>query len=284
MSPFSDRPLAYARIPVASREAAAIFAADILGLERSGANELAFRADESRQSMVFTEEGSPLAVGIELTDELALERLAETLASQHIDVTELDAEELRRRGVRRAFVIADPSGHVIELVARVDLSARRFYPVRDSGIAGFSTVGLRSRDIEKDVHFWNEVVGAEVADRVGDITYLRLDGVHHRIALYPSDRGGLLYASFAVRSHDDLMRNAYYLEERQVRILHGPGLETVSNRIFVRFQGPDGQIFAFEFNGNEERGGRRPRQFALDRYALCAWGSPCRGVSELAAA
>jgi 2,3-dihydroxy-p-cumate/2,3-dihydroxybenzoate 3,4-dioxygenase len=233
---------------------------------------------------VFTEARSPLTVGIELADEQALQRLAEALASQHIAVTELDADALLHRGVRRALAIADPSGHVIELVARAELSARRFYPARDSGIAGFSTVGLRSRDIERDVRFWNELVGTEVADRVGDITYLRLDAAHHRIALYPSDRGGLLYASFAVKSHDDLMRNAYLLEERQVRIVHGPGLETASNRMFVRFHGPDGQVFAFEFNDNEERGGRRQRQFALDRYALCAWGSPCRDVRELAAA
>ena len=284
MSPFSDRPLAYARIPVRSREGAALFAADILGIERSDADQFAFRADERRRSIVFTEAKSPLAIGIELADEQALEQLAETLASEHVAVTELDANALQHRGVRRALAISDPSGHVIELVARAELSARRFYPVRDSGIAGLSTVGLRSRDIETDVRFWSEIVGAEVADRVGDITYLRLDATHHRIALYPSDRGGLLYASFAVKSHDDLMRNAYYLEERQVRIVHGPGLETASNRVFVRFQGPDGQVFAFEFNDNEERGGRRPRQFALDRYALCAWGSPCRGVRELVAA
>jgi 2,3-dihydroxy-p-cumate/2,3-dihydroxybenzoate 3,4-dioxygenase len=283
MSRFSDRPLAYVRVPVRSREAAASFAANILGLERSDASGFAFRADERRRSIEFTESG-PLAVGIELADERTLKRIAGALASQHIPVIELDGEELGCRGVRQAVVTADPSGHAIELVARVELSARRFHPVRDSGIAGFSTVGLRSRDIEKDVRFWSDAVGAEVADRVGDITYLRLDAAHHRIALYPSDRGGLLYASFAVKSYDDLMRNAYYLEERQVRIVHGPGLETASNRMFVRFQGPDGQVFALEFNENEERCSRRPRQFALDRYALCAWGSPCRDVRELAAA
>jgi len=284
MTPFWDRPLAYARIPVRSPEAHARFAVDVLGLERSDEEEFAFRSDDRRRSIMFTDEAAPLAIGIALADEVTLERRVELLLSRQISVTELDGEACRRRGVRRAFATTDPAGHAIELVARVELSAQRFYPLRDSGLAGFSTIGLRSRDIDADVRFWCDTIGAEVADRVGDITYLRMDAAHHRVALYPSDRAGLVYASFAVKSHDDLMRNAYLLEEWQVRIVHGPGLETASNRMFVRFQGPDGAVFAFEFNGNEERGDRRPRQFALDRYALCAWGSPCRDVRELAAA
>jgi len=284
VTPFSRQPLAYARIPVLSPEAAARFAIDVLGLERSDHNELAFRSDDRCRSIVFTDEAAPLAIGIALADEETLERKAEALSSRQVSVTELDKEACRSRAVRRAFSITDPTGHSIELVARVELSARRLYPLRDSGLAGFSTVGIRSRGIDADVRFWCDTIDAEVADRVGDITYLRMDAAHHRIALYPSDRAGLVYASFAVKSHDDLMREAYFLEERQVRIVHGPGLETASNRVFVRFQGPDGAVFAFEFNGNEEQGDRRPRQFALDRYALCAWGSSCRDVRELAAA
>lgn len=283
MIALSDQPLAYARIPTRACEAAARFAVDILGLERSDANDFAFRADERCRSIMFTDDAAPPALGIALTDERALEQWADSLLLRQIAVTELDREACRHRGVRRAFATTSPSGHAIELVARVELSACRFYPARDAGLAGFSTVGLRSLDVDRDVQFWCDVIGAEVADRVGDITYLRMDTAHHRVALYPSDRDGLLYASIAVKSHDDLMRNAYFLEEKQVRVVHGPGLETASNRMFVRFLGPDGQVFAFEYDENEERAIRRPRQFALDRYTLCAWGSPCRGVRELAA-
>ena len=195
-----------------------------------------------------------------------------------------DRDACARRFVRQGFVVLEPSGCAIELVVRVELSARRFYPARDSGVAGLSAVGLRSRDIARDLAFWTDLIGAEVSDRVGDITYLRLDRAHHRIALYPSDRAGLLYVGFGVRTHDDLMRNAYVLQERQVRIVHGPGCETASGRMFVRFLGPEGQMFTLDFSADEDAGARRPRQFALDRYALCAWGSPCRDIPELAAA
>ena len=284
MRNFSDRPLAYARIPAPSPDLAARFAEETLGLERADGEDIALRADERRQSLVFERATATPAVGIELADEAALEQVAERLRAAGHEIMEMDRYGCARRRVRRGFVTLEPSGCAVELVTRVELSARRFYPRRDSGLVGLSAVGLRSRNIGRDLAFWTNLVGAEISDRVGDIAYLRLDRAHHRIALYPSEREGLLYVSFAVRTHDDLMRNAYFLQERQVRIVHGPGCETASGRMFVRFHSPDGQLFMLDFNECEDAAGRRPRQFALDRYALCAWGSPCRDVPELAAA
>ena len=284
MSPFSERPLAYACIPTRAPDAAARFAADALGLERVDGVDVALRADDRRQALAFEQETARAAIGIELADEAALAQIVERVRASGHECVALDSAGCARRFVRQGFVTREPSGCAIELVVRVELSARRFYPRRDSGIVGFSAVGLRSRDIARDIAFWTELIGAEISDRVGDITYLRLDRAHHRIALYPSDRTGLLYVSFGVRTHDDLMRNAYFLQERQVRIVHGPGCETASDRTFVRFLSPDGQLFMLDFSEDEDVGHRRPRQFALDRYALCAWGSPCREIPELAAA
>ena len=284
MSHFSERPLAYARIPTRAPEAAARFVADMLGLERADGDDIAMRADDRRQALTFEEEAARAAIGIEIAEEATLALIVERLRAHGHDCVALDPDACARRRVRKGFVATEPSGCAIELVAHVELSARRFYPRRDSGIAGFSAVGMRSRDIARDLAFWTDLIGAEISDRVGDITYLRLDRAHHRIALYPSDRTGLLYVSFGVRTHDDLMRNAYFLQERQVRIVHGPGCETASGRMFVRFLSPDGQLFMLDFSEYEDAGHRRPRQFALDRYALCAWGSPCREIPELAAA
>ena len=54
VKPFSDQPLAYARIPVRSPEASTRFAIDVLGLERSDQKEFAFRSDDRRRSIMFT--------------------------------------------------------------------------------------------------------------------------------------------------------------------------------------------------------------------------------------
>jgi 2,3-dihydroxy-p-cumate/2,3-dihydroxybenzoate 3,4-dioxygenase len=284
MRHFSDRPLAYVRLPARTPEAAARFAEDVFGLERADGAGFALRADERRQSLAFVGADETPAIGIEMADEAGLSGAVERLRAAGLPCEALDAQACALRRVRLGFVTRTPSGCAIELVARVEISARRFYSRRDSGVCGLSAVGVRSRDIARDLAFWTELVGAEISDHVGEIAYLRLDGQHHRIALYPSDGDGLLYVGFAVRAHDDLMRNAYFLQEQQVRIVHGPGCETASGRMFVRFQAPDGQVFALDFSDGEDIPGRRPRQFALDRYALCAWGSICLDIPELAAA
>lgn len=284
MRAFSDRPLAYVRLPAGQPEAAARFAEETIGLERVEGVQAGLRSDDRCQTLAFLPAAAEPAVGIEARDEEALRQIAERLRAAGEICEPLDAEACRDRRIHAGFAVNSPSGLSVELVARVEQSARRFYPRRDSGVVGLSAVGLRSRDIERDLAFWTGPIGAQIRDRVGDIAYLGLDGVHHRIALYPSARTGLLYVGFGVRTHDDVMRNAYFLQERQVRVVHGPGCETASGRTFVRFLAPDGQMLVLDHGESEVAAFHRPRQFALDKYALCAWGSPCRDVPELAAA
>ncbi|MDE2361183.1 MAG: VOC family protein [Hyphomicrobiales bacterium] len=284
MRDFVDRPLAYARIPARRPEAAARFAAEIFGLEPADATANALRADARRQALAFMPEPSTPAIGVEVSDEAVLARIVERLRAAGHPCQQMSRQACAQRGVRDGVTAREPSGTEIELIVRAELSARRFYPTRDSGVSGLSAAGLRSRVIARDLLFWTDCIGAEISDRVGDIAYLRLDATHHRIALYPSEKSGLLYLGVGVRTHDDLMRNAYFLQERQVRIVHGPGAETASGRVFVRFLSPEGQMFALDFDAGGHEAGRPARQFALDRYALCGWGSPCRDIPELAAA
>ena len=284
MNAFFNKQLAYARVPAADPQAAARFAEEALGLVRVDGEIAALRSDARQQTLVFDPMPSSSAIGLELDDEAALERMAECLRFAGYVCERLDTQACLHRRIRSGVVTRGPSDTLVEFVTRLELSARRFYPSRDSGVVGLSAVGLRSRNIERDLVFWTDLIGAEISDRVGDIAYLRLDHAHHRIALYPSERSGLLYVGFRVRTHDDIMRNAYLLQESQVRIVHGPGCETASGRTFVRFLGLDEQMFMLDFAEHEEVAGRRPRQFALDRYALCAWGSPCHDIPELATA
>ncbi len=279
-----DRPLAYVRVPAREPEAASRFAEEILGLAPVGGEDRALRADARCQSLVFVSDARLPAVGIEMADERALDDRVERLRDAGCSGIALDASECRRRRLRQGTLVTMPSGYALELVVRVERSGQRFYPRRDSGVNGISAIGLRSKDIGRDTQLWTAALGAEIADRVGDITYLRLDGAHHRIALYPSQSSGLLYVSFGVETHDDLMRNSYFLNERQVRIVHGPGREMTSGRMFVRFIGPEGLVFSLDCEDTEQSASRQPRQFARDKFALCAWGSVCHDIPELSAA
>ena len=117
---------------------------------------------------------------------------------------------------------------------------------------------------------------------VGDIAYLQIDEQHHRVALYPAARSGLLYSAFEVEGLDQIMQNSYFMQERQIKFLQGPGRESASHQIFVHLQGPDGSIFSY-VNGMTVLGEkpRRPRQFPFANESLCNWGSVSADVPEL---
>jgi 2,3-dihydroxy-p-cumate/2,3-dihydroxybenzoate 3,4-dioxygenase len=78
------------------------------------------------------------------------------------------------------------------------------------------------------------------------------------------------------------MQANYFLKERQIKVLQGPGRETASGQTFIRFQGPDNIMFSY-VHGMDNVGGRRPRQFNLRNESLCCWGSNCADIPELRA-
>ena len=75
--------------------------------------------------------------------------------------------------------------------------------------------------------------GPAPRDYAGAVVYIALDEAHHRVALYPSKDQGPLYLAFSVESFDDLMRGHYFLAERQVKIVQGPGRQPASQQSFL---------------------------------------------------
>jgi 2,3-dihydroxy-p-cumate/2,3-dihydroxybenzoate 3,4-dioxygenase len=248
----------YVRLAVSEPNASARFVSDIFGLQRVADQdgEIAFRSDDRFRTVSLCKNlGEGAGVGVELWDEAALEVVGKRLRSKNR----------------------------IDLVVRPTRSGRRYFPARDAGIVEFHGVGLRTTDHARDLAFWR-ALGAEVSDWVGDIAYLRIDSLHHRVALYPSGRNGLLYAAFEVEAPDQIMQSSYFMQENQIRIVQGPGREATSRQIFLHVEGPDGLIFSY-VNGMADLGGkpRQARQFPLTAGSLCDWGSESKDVPELRA-
>ena len=274
----------YIRLGVPRIEESARFATDVLGLQRvaSIGGDVAFRSDNLYHRICLTE-GPPeqQAVGLELPDESHIEPARQALLAAGFPVRDANAEECKRRHVRQALITQDGSGNVIELVSRPAQSGRRYFPSRDAGITGLQGIGLRSTDIARDLVFWTQVLDARISDRVGEIAYLRIDDRHHRIALYPSSRKGVMEIGLDVESLDCVMQSNYFLKERQMKVLHGPGKETASDQIFIRFQGPQDTLFSYVYGMREPKAGERARQFSPKAESLCSWGSECTDVPEL---
>ncbi|WP_454644572.1 VOC family protein [Bradyrhizobium liaoningense] len=276
----------YVRHAVKEPQACARFVSEIFGLQQvaSQDGEVTFRSDDRFRTVSLSrDQADGASIGIEAWDDAALQEIAERLRAQGFSVRSASPDECRRRYVQSALLADDASGNRIDLVTRPTRSGRRYFPPRDAGIVQFQGVGLRSIDHARDLAFWR-LLGAEVADWVGDIAYLRIDHLHHRIALYPSQRPGLLYAAFEVEALDQIMQNSYYMQENQVKIVQGPGRQPASQQIFLHVEGPDGLILSY-VTGTAEAGGRPrpPRQFPPTASSLCNWGSQSKGVPELGA-
>jgi 2,3-dihydroxy-p-cumate/2,3-dihydroxybenzoate 3,4-dioxygenase len=274
--------LCYVRLAVSQPQAAATFATEILGLEHvpNKLEPFLYRSDSRYYTLCLSTVAAKPSIGIEINNEADLDRVAEALSSAGFSAREATSDERAQRFVRRALIVTDATGNEIDLVLRPAQSGRRYFPSRDAGVTGLQSVGLRSRAIKDDLKLWT-ILGAGVTDWAGEVTYLGIDQKHHRVVLYPSDKAGLVYVSYGVESMDAVMQNNYFVQERQIKIVQGPGREPTSGQIFLRFAGPEGCVFSYAYGLRDIESSHRPRQFTAEASSLCEWGSECTDVTEL---
>jgi 2,3-dihydroxy-p-cumate/2,3-dihydroxybenzoate 3,4-dioxygenase len=259
---------------------AADFARRILGLQPiDRTEELAtFRSDFRDYTLAFmTADGAVQSVGLEVRYPDDLDAALEGLRRLGLSAGHGSSEDCALRKVKEMVWFTDFSGNRIELVVRPLNSPWRHFPSRDAGIRGLADVIVRSTDVEKDLSIWCGVLGAQISDWAGDAAYLRFDDAHHRIALFPAMRPGILSVEYAVEDVNLLMRNYYVLRDLQVAVVHGPGRRPASEQLFLTFAGPTDVLFGFVTEGAVAGAdSRRPRQFPAGPAGLCSWGSECK--------
>ncbi len=274
------RDIRYVRLGTRDLDAAARFARDILGLEPAGCDTGAryFRSDSRDHTLVYLK-GDPKdhATAFEVESKQALEAAAEVLEGMKRDVKWGTRDGCAQRRVEAYISFKDPSGNQIELVVRPHHSGKDYFPQRAAGITGFSHIGLRTTDPVRDEAFWTQVMNARVSDRIGPAPLLRIDEVHHRMALFPSTYAGVQHVNHQVEGIDDIMRSYYFLKEQGVKIVFGPGRHPTSGAMFLYFEGPDGMVYEYSSGVRlikpEEEAGYRPRQFPFEPSSFCMWGS-----------
>jgi 2,3-dihydroxy-p-cumate/2,3-dihydroxybenzoate 3,4-dioxygenase len=268
----------YVRLGTRDLDASARFARAILGLEEAGRDDRSryFRSDARDHTLVYCEgDPSEHVAGFELEDPAALDAVAAQIDAQGLPVRHGTREECERRRVDAFVHFKDPSGNGIDLVAGPRPPGRAFAASRDAGITGFSHIGLRTTDARRDEAFWTHVCNARVSDRIGTAPLLRIDAVHHKIALFPSTYAGVQHINHQVAGIDDVMRAWYFLREEGVRIVFGPGRHPTSSAVFLYFEGPDGMVYEFSTGVRmiEDEASHRPRQFPFEPASFCMWGS-----------
>jgi 2,3-dihydroxy-p-cumate/2,3-dihydroxybenzoate 3,4-dioxygenase len=270
--------VSYVRLGTKDLEGAVRFAVDYLGLEVSEHRKgtVCFKTDAREQTLCYFE-GNPAdqAVAFEVGDKNDLDMAASELERLGYAVRSGTGSEAAARHVKGFIAFKDPSGNGIELVYRPAHSSKRYRGGRDAGITGFSHVGLCSSDVTRDEQFWTQVCNARVSDRIGDAPLLRIDEVHHSIALFPSDRTGIQHINHQVETGDDVMRSYQFLKGKGVPITFGPGRHPTSSARFLYFEGPDGMVFEYS-SGVKSIADEllyRERQFPFEPKGFCHWGA-----------
>jgi 2,3-dihydroxy-p-cumate/2,3-dihydroxybenzoate 3,4-dioxygenase len=270
----------YVRLGTRNLDEAARYATRILGLEPAGrdGDALYFRGDDRDHTLVYFK-GDPRdhTAAFEVDTGAELDAAGAALESLGHTVAWGTPDGCVQRRVEAYLNFRDPSGNSIDLVVRPHHSGRRYFPSRDAGITSFSHIGLCSLDPARDEAFWTGVLSARVSDRIGAAPLLRIDEVHHKIALFPSKYPGVQHVNHQVERIDDIMRSWYLLKEHGVRIVFGPGRHPTSGAVFLYFEGPDAMVYEYSCGvrliAKEEEADYRPRQFPFAAESFCMWGS-----------
>ena len=104
-----------------------------------------------------------------------------------------------------------------------------------------------------------------------------MNTIHHTLALFPSPHPGVQHINHQVEDFDDVMRSYYFLREKGVKIVFGPGRHPSSSACFLYFEGPDKMVYEYSVGVKhilpEEESSYRPRQFPFAPESFCMWGS-----------
>jgi len=270
--------LSYVRVGTQQLDAAEMFATKALGLQvgERGPKSVYLRSDDRAHTLCYYE-GDPAehTVAFEVTDTGCLDAAAGTLEALGHPVLSGNAEACAARKVRAFIAFRDPTGNSIELVVAPERSGKRYFASRDAGITGFSHVGLNTTNPKRDEKFWTQVCNARVSDRIGDIALMRVNAIHHTIALAPAAGPGIQHVNHQVTSNDDVLRSYYHLSNLKVPIVFGPGRHPTSGARFLYFRGPGDMVFEYSVGVDEiaDEETHRPRQFGFEPSSLCMWGS-----------
>ncbi|HEY2284964.1 MAG TPA: VOC family protein [Streptosporangiaceae bacterium] len=279
--------IAYVRSGVADLDSAVAFATGIVGLELAAPSEAGvahLRADHRHHCLALVQGRSGvIASGFTVADGDALAAAETELERSGFAVHRGDPAETRSRRVRELIAFDDPFGNRLELVSQQETVARPVAFSRLAGITEFGHLCLDAPDVHDAYRFWSTHFNARVSDWLGDAAcLLRIDPVHHKLAVFQGAGPGLCHMNFQVATLDDVFRNWHFLVDHGVEIEMGPGRHPQSTAVFLYFLGPEGFTYEYSFGVRriEDDAAWTPRTFdPAEIGSIDMWQGPTRRVA-----
>jgi 2,3-dihydroxy-p-cumate/2,3-dihydroxybenzoate 3,4-dioxygenase len=282
--------IAYVRSGVADLDAAVRFATGIVGLELAEPTEIGvahLRADQRHHCLALVAGPSGvISSGFSVADSEALAAAETELERSGITVRRGSAAAARSRRVREFIAFDDPFGNRLELVSQQETITRPVAFTRPAGITEFGHLCLDAPDVREAYRFWSTRFNARVSDWIGDAAcLLRIDPVHHKLAVFQGEKPGLCHMNFQVATIDDVFRNWHFLLDHGVQIEMGPGRHPQSTAVFLYFLGPEGFTYEYSFGVRRiaDEASWIPRTFdPAEPGSIDMWLGPVKRVSTQA--
>jgi 2,3-dihydroxy-p-cumate/2,3-dihydroxybenzoate 3,4-dioxygenase len=274
--------LASVALNVSDLERSAHFYQALWGLQANGhgpQGERFFRCAADHHNFIL-HQGRPglKRISWQLESETDLQRLAEILQKNSLQVREVPASECEALHQGRSLRFSDPfTGITHEYFAEIKRAPEAF----SHTVAKIQRIGhlvVRTIKYEEAVQFYLETLNFRISDTIGNsTTFMRCfpSKFHHSIGLRNDSVRGLHHVNFMVTEIDDIGKALWRFQKNDVPIVRGPGRHPPSGSIFLYVLDPDGLTVEYSFGMEEfpEQDARTHRVLPLAPESIDTWGS-----------
>jgi len=183
-------------------------------------------------------------LGLEVASADDLERAATELADAGAAILKAPGPA-DRPGAKRNMRLRDPDGNVVELFWG-DEPVREDYGTRNVKPLNLNHVVLRTTDVDRAHAFYKGHFGFRESDWNGHhMVFLRCNEIHHQIAFTTRSKVGLDHVAFEVNDFFEIAKGVYFLGDKGVPRIWGPGRHGAGNNLFSYFWDPERNIIEY---------------------------------------
>jgi catechol-2,3-dioxygenase len=183
-------------------------------------------------------------LGFEVASADDLERAATELADAGTAIVKAPGPA-DRPGAKRNMRLRDPDGNLVELFWG-DEAVREDYGTRNVKPLNLNHVVLRTTDVDRAHAFYKGHFGFKESDWNGhQMVFLRCNEIHHQIAFTTRSKAGLDHVAFEVNDFFEIAKGVYYLGDKGVPRIWGPGRHGAGNNLFSYFWDPEQNIIEY---------------------------------------
>ena len=244
--------LGYIGISVSNIEEWEHFATEVLGLQSNGVGDdgnLTLRMDEYSQRFVLSPGGKDDIdyVGFQVTDQPALQEMAEQLRQAGVEVTMGTPDEAKARKVEGLIKFDDPEGTPTEVYYGPPISFDRPFnsPRAISGFVtgeqGLGHVVYHVENLDRAVAFYRDVLGMKISDFIRNLVFFHCNPRHHTLALIEGKRPKRLnHFMVQTQSINDVGATYDLVQDQEIWITRGLGRHTNDHMTSFYMKTPSG--------------------------------------------